>query len=344
MYCSIIIPTKNRHLQLYNTLQSIIKLNSNTNLFEIIIVDNGSIDDTKKIVDDFILNNSSFNIIYFYDETPGLLTGRHVGAKLSNFEILCFIDDDVILSNDWLNGIIDIMKNRSDISLLTGPCLPIFETEPPKWLNYFSVKTKYGGYTNYWLSLLDLTIEEVEVFPTYVMGLNYIIRKSDFYFLEGFNPDSMPTEFQIFQGDGETGLSIKAFQKNKIALYNSRVKLFHVIPKERLTIEYFKKRAYFQGVSDSYSSIRNRIHEKESTNNIILFFKILLRNLRKSKKFLYLKTNIIINYNKYILLKTLNLEYKNGFKFHNKSFKNISSLKLWVLKNNYLDKTFPFNN
>ena len=38
MYCSIIIPTKNRHLQLYNTLQSIIKLNSNTNLFEIIIV------------------------------------------------------------------------------------------------------------------------------------------------------------------------------------------------------------------------------------------------------------------------------------------------------------------
>ena len=95
---SIIIPTFNRHSQLNRTLQSLVTLKTPRELFEIIVVDNGSVDETSNVVKKHQQENKNLKIKYFYDSEPGLLTGRHRGAKEACGEILTFIDDDVQVS------------------------------------------------------------------------------------------------------------------------------------------------------------------------------------------------------------------------------------------------------
>ncbi len=54
------------------------------------------------------------------------MTGRHRGAIEAKSDILTFIDDDVRVSPNWLNGILETMTARKDVDLLTGPSLPLY--------------------------------------------------------------------------------------------------------------------------------------------------------------------------------------------------------------------------
>jgi hypothetical protein len=62
---------------------------------------------------------------------------------------------------------------------------------------------------------------------------------------------------QRYQGDGETGLSFKIGAKRLLALYHPWAAVNHVIPASRVTPEAFERRAFYQGVCDSYTRIRS---------------------------------------------------------------------------------------
>ncbi len=250
---SIIIPTLNRSIYLGELLDSLKKQKENSALTEIIVVDNGSTDQTKNVC--IKAQKDLSHLQYYYNSEPGLLTGRHYGAELANGEILVFLDDDVILNDQYINGICETFKD-SDVQLATGPSLPKYEIEPPNWLEYFWDKASDGKYC-VWLSLLDLGKEIKAIDPNFVWGLNFCIRKKTLLALGGFHPDCIPASLQRFQGDGETGLTIKAIEKNYLALYNPKLQLFHQVTKDRLTLTYFKKRAFYQGVCNSFSNIRS---------------------------------------------------------------------------------------
>src|SRR5205823_2016254 len=59
-----------------------------------------------------------------------------------------------------------------------------------------------------------------------------------------------------YQGDGETGLSLKVRAAGFRTLYHPHVAVKHVIPASRMTLESFERRGFFQGVCDSYTEIR----------------------------------------------------------------------------------------
>jgi glycosyltransferase involved in cell wall biosynthesis len=336
---SIIIPTYNRCLQLEETLSSFKKLQVDSNLYEILIIDNGSKDATYEVFKNFKKSHSNINIKYFYDDIPGLLTGRHRGAKESIGDILTFIDDDVLINDLWLSTIIKIMNERDDVSLLTGPNLPKYETKPPSWLKYFWSKTIYGGKMCIWLSLLDLNVDEIYIHPNYVWGLNFTIRKSVFINLGGFHPDNITPEFQMFQGDGETGLTMKAFLKGNKALYNKNVMLHHQIPSNRLTFDYFDKRAYYEGVCNSFTDIRNNyfknddIPQLEIQQNVDIYTKF-------KKRFNILDFSIMNFIKKRKYNKRFSKKRLEGYAFHNKMFATNSRVNKWVLKNDYFEYNF----
>ncbi len=333
---SIIIPTFNRHSQLKVTLSSFLNLTVENIDFEIIIIDNGSNDCTFEVVKKFIEDNPNLSVRYKFDSTPGLLTGRHLGASISRGDILTFIDDDVVLSKDWLKSIDMLLRSKSHIDLLTGPCLPLYEIYPPKWLNYFWSKSKYGGKICLWLSLLDLEKDEIEIDPNYVWGLNFTVRKSVFMELGGFNPDNIRKDLQMFQGDGETALTNKAKAFNKKALYSSGVLLYHQISKERLSFDYFDNRAFYAGVCNSFTSLRssfmieaieplpslaNRIYDK--IKNLIFRIKISF--------YPQIRT----------LYKRFSLKENEGFLFHQENYRNNPKVREWVHKDNYIDFKLP---
>ena len=85
---SIIVPTCNRAGRLSQTLISIgTVVEASRDPIEIIVVDNGSIDDTVGVYREIRSHFPKHHWRYFYDETPGLLTGRHLGAREARGEI-----------------------------------------------------------------------------------------------------------------------------------------------------------------------------------------------------------------------------------------------------------------
>jgi glycosyltransferase involved in cell wall biosynthesis len=320
---SIIIPTRNRAKELLATLQSICKQTTLANA-EIIIIDNGSTDDTAQIVEDF---RTQLPMVYDYNDIPGLLTGRHRGAEISKGEILCFLDDDVELNPNFIANLLATFENNQNVQLATGPCLPHYEVGPPEWLSYFWDNTSQGKYCA-WLSLLDFGDQMIEIDPNFVWGLNFSIRKNVFIELGGFHPDCIPDNLQQYQGDGETGLTIKAISKGYKAFYVPGLELKHYVPAGRLTHSYFKKRAFYQGVCNSYTDIRKK-HEngkerkrlfKSLRDKLHPYYRWIKKSSKKAQKL-----NIPPDIEQLII----NLE-KSG-----------KDVRQWALKSNYWDYKLP---
>ena len=202
---SIVIPTLNRSMYLKKLLRSLIKQNFPRDNYEILVVDNGSIDNTRNITNEAISLFTKHHIRYIYEPVPGLLSGRHRGVLEAQGDILTFVDDDIEADKDWLQAISDSFQNIS-VKLVGGRNLPKYETNPPDWLQWFWIDHAFGK-TCAELSLLDFGEEVREIDANYVWGLNFSIHRQALLDLGGFHPDCIPKHLQHFQGDGETDLA-----------------------------------------------------------------------------------------------------------------------------------------
>ena len=107
MKVSCIIPTYNRYEYLKRAIDSInqgIKIPN-----EIIIIDDGSNDDTKNIIKDYD------NISYYYMDNSGVSKARNIGIKKSKYDWICFLDSDDVWEKDKLNNQINFHINNQDI-------------------------------------------------------------------------------------------------------------------------------------------------------------------------------------------------------------------------------------
>jgi glycosyltransferase involved in cell wall biosynthesis len=88
-----------------NAIKGITQLNYRSDEYEILIIDNGSTDNTKNISKKVIQENPEHTIKYIFEPSPGLLAARHKGALEAQGNILTFIDDDIIPFPTWLVAI-----------------------------------------------------------------------------------------------------------------------------------------------------------------------------------------------------------------------------------------------
>ena len=110
---SILTPTYNRGNLLYRLYNSLNKQGFVN--FEWIIVDDGSTDNTEKIVED-IKNRSTFDIVYVKKENGGKPSAHNEGVKVANSELTIICDDDDFFVPDALikiNDIWDKYKNNN---------------------------------------------------------------------------------------------------------------------------------------------------------------------------------------------------------------------------------------
>src|SRR5262249_4701776 len=152
---SIIVPTLNRAGLLRRALVSFSHQNFPADRFEIIVVNNGSIDNTKDLVTSFIQSSPHHQIRYIYEPEPGALSGRHRGAREALGEILVFVDDDVEATHGWLSAIVATFEDNR-VQLVGGRNLPKYEVDPPAWMESFWETAAHGGRYCWYLSLLDL--------------------------------------------------------------------------------------------------------------------------------------------------------------------------------------------
>jgi len=99
---SIIICTRNRAGTLRNLLASLLKLDSDQpQSLEIVLVDNGSTDETRKLVLDF-KRRAQFSVTYVFEGRRGVSAAKNAGIAASQGKVLLFTDDDCIVPPNWL--------------------------------------------------------------------------------------------------------------------------------------------------------------------------------------------------------------------------------------------------
>ena len=336
MQNSIVIPTFNGEKNLSATVKSLIGQNYPKADFEILIIDNASTDKTKDISSKLIKQYPQHNIRYIFEPIPGLLSGRHRGAQEAKAEILTYIDDDITADKGWLEAIMRSFSKTTTL-IVGGRNLPEYEVQPPVWIEDFWRETPYGGRFLGHLSLLDYGKNSISISPLHVWGLNLSIRKSTLKEIGGFNPDTYPKYLQKYQGDGETGLALKLIKKNIIAEYQPDALVYHRIPQTRLTLEFFKKRSYFQGVSDSYTHYRDKFLYGKEINSKSDLYKIAQKIYKFTKSF-FNKTESGRSIKIRALLRK---SYSIGYKFHQKQLKKDPKLIQWISKDTYWDYTLP---
>jgi glycosyltransferase involved in cell wall biosynthesis len=252
---SVILPTSARAASVGDTLTTVVSQTLASSDFEILVVENGQESATRELTQQVSRSNLAASLRYLHDPTPGLLSGRHRGALEARGDILVFADDDIDASPGWLSAVVETFSDPA-VHLVGGRSLPRFAAPPPQWAERFWYTPPYGGRACIHLSLLDLGETPLAIDANYVWGLNFAIRRATLFELGGFHPDNIPDHLQHFQGDGETGLTMKANDARLRAIYQPRAVIHHRIPAGRLTVEYFRRRAFYQGVCDSFTAIR----------------------------------------------------------------------------------------
>lgn len=111
---SIILPTFNGASRgfLEESIGSV--LNQTYKNYELIIVDDGSNDDTRIFCEKYLKRPG---IKYIYQENKGLAGARNTGIKMSKGEYICFIDDDDIWLKNKLKKQISFIKKHKDIKI-----------------------------------------------------------------------------------------------------------------------------------------------------------------------------------------------------------------------------------
>jgi len=250
---SVIIPSRDRSEFLQRALQSLRDQSLPQDRFEVLVIDNGSTDNTRAVVE--ATRQRSANVRYFLEPQPGLHAGRHRGLKEASGDILVFADDDIRAMPDWLAAIAENFADPA-VAMVGGNNHPDFLAPLPGWLDRLWRQPSLGGQAISMLSVLSLPAGRREISPLMVWGCNFSIRRAVLLDIGGFHPDAMPPELVRFRGDGETHVSRQVAKRGLRCVFDSRASVYHAVPAERMTVEYFRKRAYNQGISDSYTQLR----------------------------------------------------------------------------------------
>ena len=99
IHISVIIPTFNRSKLLNRSIRSV--LNQTLQPNEIIVVDNGSTDDTRDMV-----SKNFTNIRYIYHKKKGVSSARNTGIRISKSNWISFLDSD----DEWMKDKLFLQK------------------------------------------------------------------------------------------------------------------------------------------------------------------------------------------------------------------------------------------
>ena len=112
---SLIIPCYNAGFSLEKCLKSVIEQDYPT--LEIIIIDDGSTDNSSKIYEEFQRKYQRIKIIK--QENAGVANARNKGIKSANGEYLCFVDSDDWVEKNYCSELYRLLiSENADISII----------------------------------------------------------------------------------------------------------------------------------------------------------------------------------------------------------------------------------
>lgn len=293
MFASVIVCTYNRGEYLKYTLESLIKQDYSKDLYEIIVVDNNSSDNTKEIANEFV--GKYKELTYELELRQGLSFARNHGIEVAKGDIVVFIDDDAIAYPDWLSNLLQPYSDEK-VACVGGKINIVWQDgKQPEWysdifMNYFSgfdIKTN-----------LPKEAEGICEFP---YGANISFRKEPIKKLGSFDSNLGRIGKKLLAGE-ETLLCKKLFDNKWKIIYTPFAVVDHLIPQSRTKISYLKKYAYdgakssfyFQSLDSSKEELKNIL--VNNLHNLKENFICLFKNIYPYNQRLYFYLKVVWDY------------------------------------------------
>lgn len=238
MRLSAIIPTRDRHQLLDDALATLVAQVDPPPGFEVVVIDDGSEPSLADVVARH--RGAAFPIRHVRQEPSGLNVGRNRGAAEAEGDVLAFLDDDVLVDPGWAAATYRAFADHGADGM-AGRIRLKLEGDEPRWLNE-RLRT--------YLSELDRGDEPHEMPPGATpWGANCAVTRAGFEAADSFTPglDRLGKSL-VSNGDKDFFERVRATGGR--ILYWPEAWLWHRVPADRLTTEFFVRRARAQGVSD----------------------------------------------------------------------------------------------
>ncbi len=168
---SIIIPAYNRAQLIAETLHSVLEQSFKD--YEVIVVDDGSTDNTCQVV-------SSFPVRYLRQNNQGASTARNTGIEAARGQYVAMLDSDDCLTEDSLGKRVAVLEKHPEVGLAYGQILLMDENSRDCGL--------YPGQSPH--SIIRTGIEELRqiLYQNHIPNSTVMVRKSCLNKVGLFNP------------------------------------------------------------------------------------------------------------------------------------------------------------
>jgi len=220
-----VISTRNRSTLLAEALRALTHQQVPAGLdYEIIVVDNGSTDDTRQTVETFTA--AGVSVTYVHEPQAGVSYGRNTGITSSTAPIIAFTDDDNLVGERWVATIKSLLDAHPDAWAVGGPVVADWPADVPGWLD----RQHWGP-----LAVLDYGRHSFYTDahdPRCLLTANLAFRREVFDRIGGFAPD--------FPRCQDHELLVRLWRAGGRALYAPELVVGAAIPQERLTRRYHR--------------------------------------------------------------------------------------------------------
>ena len=240
MELSIIISTYNNAASLVRTLNSVAKQDADKSLWECIVVNNNSTDDTAERVTDFAKEHADINIRWVDEEKQGLSYARNRGIAEAKGQFLAFIDDDETINEGFVSAYVDLFRNHGAFAA-AGALKVCYDSARPKWMSHYTEKMIANP--------LDLGREIITITSTVTpTGGNMAFNRELFNLYGAFDTTLGRKGDELFGGE-ENDMFKRIRDLGERVFYTPHAVAYHHIADRKLTPEYFDRLSYGVGVS-----------------------------------------------------------------------------------------------
>ena len=245
---SAIICTLNRANYLRRSINSLIDQTLAAAHYEILIVDNGSTDNTSEVVKNEY--DKVQNLRYVYEPILGLSQARNTGWRQAVGKYVAYLDDDAIAYPQWLEKILHVFETvKPKPACVGGRIEPLWEAARPPWLS---------DEIAHCLGVLDLADSPMTLDTLadshWLFGGNSAYPRHLLEVVGGFQT-SLGRKGNKLLSNEEILLHQQLKQRGYHYYYHPEIAIRHHVPSFRLTKSWFIRRWYWQGVSNAVTEI-----------------------------------------------------------------------------------------
>ena len=248
---TIAIPTHNRAALVRETLASVVALAIPAGVdADCVVIDNASTDDTAAVVDDFA-RGAALPMRRVFEPHPGSSFARNRAVDETASDFIFFIDDDAVAERDWAGELLEDMRRR-DLDAACGMVLPRWSSPPPKWLGP-SLWVKLAVHDRH--AIESAPVSSAERLDNY-FSANVGFKRSAFARIGKFREDLGVVGGNPISGE-DTELFARILERGGAMGFVPRAIVHHMIPPERMTLAYLRRKSFAFGMGTAFAGLRN---------------------------------------------------------------------------------------